>query len=151
MENFEDKAIVDLKKYKKLVEFYDKIPFEYVYCVYNSYGDNQISKIKTQSEAVKEVVEYNNKLASEFNKLNQKISDLEYRVQNLSSDKERLEQRYKDEIYLHNQTKKELNSRNEALKALTNLHNKWLDEIKNWSVFKFLRERNKDIPRTRFY
>jgi t-SNARE complex subunit (syntaxin) len=143
MEIFEDKAIVDLKKYKKLVEFYEKIPFDSVYCSYDTYGGNNIVKYKTQSEAVKEVIKYNQKLASINSKLERQNFELQDRINNLIDENRNLEERYKKEINDHRYTKEKLTSSANALTALTKVHNDLLGSIKNWSILKFLSERKK--------
>jgi t-SNARE complex subunit (syntaxin) len=150
MEIFEDKAIVDLKKYKKLQEFYEKIPLGWVYIFYNTYGENKFIKFKTESEAVKEVVEYNEKLAKEVNRLNAQVSGLESRIDELNSEKRSLEGRYQKEISDHNYTKNKLTSTKTALTELIKTHNNLLESIKGWSILKFLSERRKKVVKMRF-
>lgn len=141
MENFEDKAIVDLKKYKKLVEFYDKIQLGMIFTSCHTYGYGETVKYRTESEAVKEVVEYNNKLVEEIKLLNAKNGELLTNISNLNDEYKTLEGRYSKEIHNHKQTKEKLTSAKNLVVQLRKEHNDLLESIKNWSILKFLSER----------
>ena len=83
MEDLKDKAIVDMGKYNKLVEFYDKVRQGFVYMLRLTYGGNERITYMSESEAIKELAEANIKLTASIDKLMQDLNNANQRIRHL--------------------------------------------------------------------
>lgn len=85
MEDLKDKAIVDMAKYNKLVEFYNKVRQNYVSVTHYHYGGFERIKYVTESEAIKELGAECDKLNADYKILVQQLNNAREEISHLKA------------------------------------------------------------------